>query len=321
METKMNKSKIYKVSEHITCESLASVVDSFISKHNSLKTEIVPTERGFVITTASNDWTAYVGAGINVKINIEKYNSGITVEQTASLSFMHIGCGVVLLLCYVGFFLFATCAYGMWRRKQFINEIFSKLDNFVECGGGKISFNEYKHLMDNCPKDLAKQFAEEFKETDPEKSKFFLSIIARNSASVRKDNNSGKKASAEKKLTPEEMQVQHCFAMWTLAMAACWADGEVNDGETAEAKSVLSAMMGNFSPEQKQATLTRILAAKHKQSKVSLKKAISEIEKVDKPDYMLLDNVVQLIVRSDNIISDEEQKFLDSWKKYLDSKK
>ena len=48
--------------------------------------------------------------------------------------------------------------------------------------------------------------------------------------------------------------------------------------------------------------------------------AIVEIEKLNKPDYMILDSIVQRIVRSDNEISEKEQSFLTSWQQYMDSK-
>ena len=124
----------------------------------------------------------------------------------------------------------------------------------------------------------------------------------------------------QKQLSAKEEQCQFCLAVWALAQASCWADGDKGDGENNEAKQILKALMENFPEEQKKAVALNLKQFNENKSKPTLSDAIIEIEKLSNPDYMILDSTVQRIVRSDNEISEAEQEFLTSWQKYMDSK-
>ena len=124
----------------------------------------------------------------------------------------------------------------------------------------------------------------------------------------------------QKQLSAKEEQCQFCLAVWALAQASCWADGDKGDGENNEAKQILKALMENFPEEQKKSVALNLKKFNENKTKPALNDAIVEIEKLNNPDYMILDSVVQRIVRSDNEISDTEQTFLNSWQQYMDSK-
>ena len=124
----------------------------------------------------------------------------------------------------------------------------------------------------------------------------------------------------QKQLSAKEEQCQFCLAVWALAQASCWADGDKGDGENNEAKQILKALMENFPEEQKKSVALNLKQFNENKTKPALNDAIVEIEKLNNPDYMILDSVVQRIVRSDNEISDTEQTFLTSWQQYMDSK-
>ena len=123
-----------------------------------------------------------------------------------------------------------------------------------------------------------------------------------------------------KQLSAKEEQCQFCLAVWALAQASCWADGDKGEGENNEAKQILKALMENFPEEQKKSVALNLKKFNENKTKPALNDAIVEIEKLNNPDYMILDSVVQRIVRSDNEISDTEQTFLTSWQQYMDSK-
>ena len=124
-----------------------------------------------------------------------------------------------------------------------------------------------------------------------------------------------------KQISPEEEQIQFCFAVWALAQAACWADGEKSENENNEAKQALKALMDNFSEEQKKTILLKAKQFNETTPQPSLNDAFIEIKKLHDPNYMILDNVVQRIIRCNNEISDSEQKFMDAWQEYMDAQK
>lgn len=124
----------------------------------------------------------------------------------------------------------------------------------------------------------------------------------------------------KKSLSAEEEQIQFCLAVWALAQASCWADGNKGENENNEAKQILKSLMANFTEEQKKTILLSAKQFNEIKSQPLLDDAVVEIEKLNKPDYMILDNVVQRIIRSDNQISESEQKFMDSWQEYMNSK-
>ena len=121
-------------------------------------------------------------------------------------------------------------------------------------------------------------------------------------------------------LSAKEEQCQFCLAVWALAQASCWADGEKGEGENNEAKQILKALIENFPEEQRKSVAVSLDQFNKNKTKPALNDAIVEIEKLKNPDYMILDSTVQRIVRSDNEISEAEQEFLTSWQKYMDSK-
>ncbi len=122
-------------------------------------------------------------------------------------------------------------------------------------------------------------------------------------------------------LSAKEEQCQFCLAVWALAQASCWADGEKGEGENNEAKQILKALIENFPEEQRKSVALSLDQFNKNKPKPALNDAIVEIEKLKNPDYMILDSVVQRIVRSNNEISDTEQTFLTSWQQYMDSKR
>ena len=124
----------------------------------------------------------------------------------------------------------------------------------------------------------------------------------------------------QKQLSAKEEQCQFCLAVWALAQASCWADGDKGDGENNEAKQILKVLIENFPEEQKKSVFVKAKQFNENKPQPTLEDAIVEIEKLSDPDYMILDNTVQRIVRSDNEISEAEQEFLTSWQKYMDSK-
>ena len=141
---------------------------------------------------------------------------------------------------------------------------------------------------------------------------------AGNQQETAEENNS--ETRKQKKLSIEEEQTQFCIAAWGLAQATCWADGDKGEVENNEAKQILKTLMENFPEDQQKSILVKAKQFNENKPQPTLEDAIVEIEKLNKPDYMILDSIVQRIVRSDNEISEKEQSFLTSWQQYMDSK-
>ncbi len=135
-----------------------------------------------------------------------------------------------------------------------------------------------------------------------------------------KSGESQPESSSKKPVVAHDTEVQYCVALWALSMAAAWADGDVSTEEKQEGKNILKKYLVSLNEEQIKEAHERLENFKIMCPNPKIEDAFVEINKLNVDDYEIFTHVVNTIIRTDNQLSAEEEKFLSAWQQYVNMK-
>lgn len=133
----MADSKVFKLSDNVSVEGIAEVVEAILQENKKLYVERIEVVDGFLIKAREEDKIKnLVGMGLATQVQIIPSEDTVTVNIGSGKWIDKAG------LAAVGAWLFfplaVTAGIGAWNQKKLPEDIFNAIDNYVVGGGRQI---------------------------------------------------------------------------------------------------------------------------------------------------------------------------------------
>ncbi len=130
-----DSSKVFRLAEGMTAVSVGEAILNYLTSEHNMYAEGTPTPEGYFLQAKSQDssWKKLAGMSKATQVQLVADGDLVTVSVGSGEWSDKIGAGVVGAVVFAP--LVFTAAFGAWKQKELVEQIFNFVHNHTITGG------------------------------------------------------------------------------------------------------------------------------------------------------------------------------------------